>query len=324
MRGNSALYMAGSLCVGAAIAVQGLANGSLAQKLGVGIYAATFSFSLGLVLIAIIALVYKPARAGAVRIGSYVFSGLIPWWIVLGGLMGGTMVASQAITVPIIGVTVFNASVVAGQLVGALVVDNTRLPPGGKKRITLPRITGVVIVLIGEAISTLASARLGFAWWWPLIPFAVGFGLAYQQAANGRVRVISGSTITATFVNFAGGGLFLGLISLVVSAMGAQWQALPTANEWWMLTGGILGVFVIGMSAFVVQHLGVLVMSLLSLLGNVSVSVLIDVLTGHANTALSPLTLVSLSCVLLGSVVVSASQRLTPAAVRARFSRLKA
>lgn len=310
MRSNTSVPILGSLLVGAAIAVQGLANGSLSTRLGVGVFAATVSFCLGLVVIAAIAVPQQGARGGITRIYGYVLRRLLPWWIVLGGLGGAAVVVAQSVTVPIIGVTFFTTSVTAGQLVGGLLVDNTKLPPGGKKHITLQRVIGVLIVMAGVVSATTGATTLGFSWWVPLFPFAVGIGMSYQQAVNGRVKVISGSTLTATFVNFVTGSTFLLILSLVLVLTGTRLKALPAGDEWWMFTGGILGVFVIGMSAFVVARLGVLVMTILILLGNMVTSVVVDALSGHAGTALSLPALIALVCVVAGSVVVSTSGRL--------------
>ncbi|MGN8565502.1 UNVERIFIED_CONTAM: DMT family transporter, partial [Campylobacter jejuni] len=93
-----------------------------------------------------------------------------PFWLFLGGVAGGTVVISQAVSVPVIGVTIFTTSITAGQLVGGLLVDATRVPPGGKKKITVQRVAGVLIVMAGVAASATGSASLGFAWWWPLFP----------------------------------------------------------------------------------------------------------------------------------------------------------
>ncbi len=308
MRGNSWLAVSGAFMVGATIAVQGLVNGALASKVGIGVLAATASFSIGLVLISIITACSRTARRGVVTVVGYLFSGLIPFWLFLGGVAGGTVVISQAVSVPVIGVTIFTTSITAGQLVGGLLVDATRIPPGGKKKITVQRVAGVLIVMAGVATSATGSASLGFAWWWPLFPFGVGTLVALQQAVNGRIRVISGSTLAATFINFAVGTSYLGLFSIALVSIGYSWTALPQTHEMWMLTGGILGVFVIGMSAFVVQGLGVLTMTIITLLGNMTASVVIDIATGHAQTALSPLTLLSLGLVTTGSLVVSTAR----------------
>ena len=308
MRGNSWLAVSGAFMVGATIAVQGLVNGALASEVGIGVLAATASFSIGLVLISIITACSRTARRGVVTVVGYLFSGLIPFWLFLGGVAGGTVVISQAVSVPVIGVTIFTTSITAGQLVGGLLVDVTRIPPGGKKKITVQRVAGVLIVMAGVAASATGSASLGFAWWWPLFPFGVGTLVALQQAVNGRIRVIGGSTLAATFINFAVGTSYLGLFSIALVSIGYSWTALPQTHEMWMLTGGILGVFVIGMSAFVVQGLGVLTMTIITLLGNMTASVVIDIATGHAQTALSPLTLLSLGLVTTGSLVVSTAR----------------
>ena len=295
---------------GALLATQSIINGQLSQRIGSGIFAATVSFVIGLIVVGIYAALAPKARAGVTRLFHELMEGQLPLWVTLGGVVGALVVVAQAVTVPIMGVTVFTTSFIAGQLVGALWIDTTELPPGGKKPISKWRIIGVAIVIAAVVLTSLGAFTIGFGWGWPLLPFAIGSLYGFQQSANGRIKIATRSAAAATFMNFGMGSLFLALISVILTLAGAEWQALPQLPaETWLLLGGPLGVLVIGMGAWAVEHLGVLLLSLLVLVGNMGGSLVIDVIAGHKDTALSPMNLLAVVLVVLGTVVAAIRPR---------------
>ncbi len=152
-------------------------------------------------------------------------------------------------------------------------------PPGGRQRPTLPRILGVLIVLAALAVGTEERLAGGVPLWAPLLPFASGTLTAVQQAFNGRIRAASGSALVATATNFATGPLALVLATALVMAAGARWTDFPTApGQWWSLLGGAFGVVFIGLTSLTVARLGVLLLSLFSLFGNLLGAMLLDAL----------------------------------------------
>src|SRR5690606_7966160 len=150
-----------TIAAGGAMALQGTANGTLAGILGNGIFAATVSFLVGLAFLVVLSIAVPGARAGVAKAYRIVRSGEFPWWMTLGGIAGTLTVIAQAFTVPLIGVAVFTMAYVAGQLLGALGVDSTRLPPGGPTPPTPWRIGGSVIVLVGVGISAVGVLGQG-------------------------------------------------------------------------------------------------------------------------------------------------------------------
>ncbi|MCQ9366783.1 DMT family transporter [Brevibacterium sp. 91QC2O2] len=306
--GNLAFASTALLAVGAGIGMagQGKANGALAGVLGHGIFSATSSFATGLIIMIVIVLVIPGSRRAAVREISLIKSGRIPWWMLTGGIAGSTIVISQSLTVPIFGVAVFTLSFLSGQLLGALIVDNTNLPPGGRKPLSTTRILGVVIVIAGVIVSSVGSLTGGIAWWAPLLPVVSGILTGFQQAFNGRIKNATRSAVAATTTNFLVGTLFLLLCSGVVAGLVTplRWEvALP--GDWWMFTGGALGVIFIGVSTAAVTRLGVLMLSMSTLLGNLVGSLLIDVFTGNAAHALAPLNLLAMLIVVIGALIAA-------------------
>lgn len=295
---------------GMGMAVQGTANGALAGVVGNGVFAATVSFLLGLVVLIVVALAAPSARRGFTRAVILVRSGEFPWWMTLGGLGGTLVVISQALTVPFMGVAVFTMSYVAGQLAGALGVDNTALPPGGRKPPTLWRIVGTVTVLVGVSISAAGVLVQGVPLWAPILPVLAGLATVFQQAFNGRLRLASGSAIAANLTNFLTGSLLLVIASLVVIALGGRTAGSPEMpDQWWLLLGGPLGVVFIGVTTVAVARLGVLLLSLMSLIGNLVGSLVIDLAFGPAHADVNAATFVSMAVVIAGVAVTNIPRR---------------
>nr|WP_269770006.1 DMT family transporter [Brevibacterium antiquum] len=133
------------------------------------------------------------------------------------------------------------------------------------------------------------------------MPFGSGALTSVQQAFNGRIKAATGSVIVATTVNFAVGFLALLAAAGVIMATGVTWAGFPTApTQWWMLLGGAFGVIFIGLTALTVAKLGVLLLSLFSLFGNLLGALLLDLLLPLPGSLVSTTTVISAALVLLG------------------------
>lgn len=295
---------------GAGMAVQGNANAALAGITGNGFFAATGSFLGGMLVMLLVVLVSPRTRAALATAVRLVRSGSFPWWMTLGGLAGAGIVTAQSITVPLFGVAVFTMAFVSGQLVGALVVDNTSLPPGGRTALSIQRVLGVVVVLAGVVVSSTGVLEHGISWWAPLLPFVAGAMTAVQQAFNGRLKLRTASAAAATFVNFLTGSVFLVGVSLVLLAAGARITGLPELPaQTWTLLGGVIGVAFIGITTIAVEHLGVLLLSLTSLFGSLAGSLVIDLAFPAAAAPVTWTTYLAMAIVLAGVLIASLPRR---------------
>ncbi|MFV0533474.1 MAG: DMT family transporter [Cumulibacter sp.] len=295
---------------GVGMALQSTANGELGRILGHGLLAATYSFGSGLIVLIVASLLTPKARRGIGSAIRYVRSGEFPWWMTLGGLGGAMIVLSQSVTVPLMGVAVFTMAFVSGQLTGALVVDNTHLPPGGRKPPTLWRIVGTLVVIAGVALSAVDVLGKGIPLWAPILPFVTGGLTALQQAFNGRLRIKSSSAIAATTINFFVGTVFLVLCTVVLFGTGFRIHDTPQLpGEWWVLIGGLLGIVFIGVTTVTVARLGVLLLSLVSLFGNLLGSLVIDLTFHSAEAEVGPTTFISMAIVLVGLLLTTIPSR---------------
>lgn len=298
--------MIGAVLVSALTVVQSRINGELGKDLNDGLLAAWISFTIGLVVIAIIVLASRKHRAalGVLRQAVTDEPGrgrLIKPWVLLGGIGGATFVAAQSSTVQYLGVAVFTVSVVAAQNANSLVVDRCGLGPAGKQAITARRVVAAVIATVGVAIAV--SSRSGtadFKFWALAFALLAGILIAVQQALNGQVSATSGSPFVAGLGNFIVGFVGLSLAVLIYQLVSPhEFGTFPSfLAQPWLYFGGFIGVTFIVVAASVVHTLGVLLFALLSVAGQMGGALLLDLVV---NDPAQPVT----SMLVLGVVITA-------------------
>ncbi|MEV6136347.1 DMT family transporter [Nocardia sp. NPDC051990] len=310
--------LAFGFCIGGGVAVQGRINGALGVRLQDGIAAACISFGLGLVVLLIAFAVSRRLRDGLVRVRRAVASAELRPVQLLGGLCGAFFVACQGLTVAAIGVTAFTVATVGGQLLSSLVVDRLGLAPNGRTPVTVSRVGGAALamVAVGLAAAGRSGAPVGSAavpeWLRTgptavliLLPALAGIGLAWQQAVNGCVGAVGGP-FSAALVNFGIGTAALFAIEAGI-LVGTGW---PTEfpREPWLYLGGLIGVAFIALAAITVRWIGVLLLGLTSVAGQLLASIALDLLT-PTRAGLSPTA--ALGCTLTFIAVIIATHSRT-------------
>lgn len=272
----ASVALGGAVAIGVMTAIQARINGVLGVKVDDGIFAGLISFAVGLLALVIVIACIPAARHGVARLWSGVRQRRIPLWMLLGGACGALTVSTQGVTAGVLGVSLFTVGVVAGQTLHGLVLDRIGFGPAGVVAVTPGRVAGGVLALAAVAISlsgdVLASAPL----WMLLLPFAAGVGIAWQAATNGRLAQRVQSPIAATLMSFVAGTLVLLLATGASVAVRGMPDAPPA--EPWLYFGGFLGAAYILLGAFIVGHTGVLLMGLGSVLGQLTTSVVIDLI----------------------------------------------
>jgi bacterial/archaeal transporter family-2 protein len=139
-------YLLLAFVTGAGVAAQSVINSRLRFILGTPIWAAAAQFIVGLLLLLLL--------AAATRQPAPVVTGLgrAPWWIWTGGVFGATFIVVTIVLTGKIGATLTLASIIVGQLIGALVVDHYGLFGGTVIRLTPLRVTGVGLLLLGVTL----------------------------------------------------------------------------------------------------------------------------------------------------------------------------
>jgi transporter family-2 protein len=259
------------------IAFQARVNGELSHVLGNPIQAATVSFGSGLIVISIFAMAHKGMRQGFIGIKRGLAEGGLKHWNLFAGMLGGIFVAIQTNTVTVIGVAIYSVASISGQTASSLIVDALGLAGGAKKHIDSRRIFASLITVLAVLVSVWDRIDANDLALFPVfLAGLAGAIVGIQRALNGKINIYSGQHWTTSLLNFIMGTLFLLILTAVLIPTGHyEFSSLPR-TPWWIYTGGVLGVIYIAYSATIVQHLGVLASTLLSVGGNLFGALIID------------------------------------------------
>lgn len=286
------------------IALQARANGELSHRMGNPIEAALVSFGSGLIIISLISAFTPSIRKGMKNLKGAVQRKEIPVWTLFAGMLGGSFVAVQTQIVPIIGVAIYSVASIAGQTAASLWVDRIGLTGGGKKVITARRVAAAGVTVLAVLVSVLdrIDAR-------DLSLFAVVFGcfagaiVGVQRALNGQINESTNQSFATSWLNFIMGTTFLVIfLTIGVIINRAEFISLPS-GPWWMYTGGTIGVIYIAFTSTIVQHLGVLTFTLISVGGQLVGSLLIDLYSPTQGVQVSAYLVTGILMTYLGVVV---------------------
>ena len=302
-KSNSKLNLLAALS-GLLIAMQARANGELSHRMGNPIEAALVSFGSGLLIISIISLFTPAIRNGMKNLKGAVSRREIPVWTLFAGMLGGSFVAVQTQIVPIIGVAIYSVASIAGQTAASLIVDRIGLTGGGKKQITVRRVAAAGVTVLAVLVSVLDRIEAE-----NLSLFAVIFGcfagaiVGVQRALNGQINESTHQSFATSWLNFIMGTTFLFiLLSIGVAINRAEIVALPS-GPWWMYMGGTIGVIYIAFTSTIVQHLGVLTFTLISVGGQLVGSLLIDLYSPTQGVQISTYLVTGIVMTYLGVIV---------------------
>ncbi|MFI5801970.1 DMT family transporter [Streptomyces sp. NPDC051561] len=301
---------------GALISLQSRITGALAAGLGGdGFAAATISFGSGLLVLAIGLVVARGARRGVGRVVADVRARRLRRWQVLGGFGGAAFVLTQGLTVGVLGVALFSVAIVAGQVAGGLLFDRMGLGPAGPQRPTRRRVLGAVLVLAAVGLSMADKLGGGLPYAALALPLIAGVCVSWQQAVNGHVRNASGSAYTGTFFNFAAGtGALVAILVLHTVFVGLP-DRLPT--EPYLYLGGLVGIVFISIAVATVQKLGVLLLGLCTITGQLAGSLALDLLLPHGGAEVTPATVAGIALA-LAAVTIAALSGSTPSRIVTR------
>jgi transporter family-2 protein len=302
-KSNSKLNLLAALS-GLLIAMQARANGELSHRMGNSIEAALVSFGSGLLIISLISIFTPAIRNGMKNLKGAVSRKEIPVWTLFAGMLGGSFVAVQTQIVPIIGVAIYSVASIAGQTAASLIVDRIGLTGGGKKHITIRRVAAAGVTVLAVLVSVLDRIEAQ-----NLSLFAVIFGgfagaiVGVQRALNGQINESSRQSFATSWLNFIMGTTFLFIfLSIGVLINRTEIVALPS-GPWWIYTGGIIGVIYIAFTSTIVQHLGVLTFTLISVGGQLVGSLLIDLYSPTQGVQISAYLVTGIVMTYLGVLV---------------------
>ena len=276
------LAIPAGILAGACMTFQARINAALNGVTHDAFTTGAISFGSALMLLAIAMLLSRRARAGFARGVRAVRTREFPWWLTIGGIGGSFYVFTQGATVPILGIATFTVVFVAAQTFGSFIWDHIGLGPSGRHPFSGGRVIGAGLAVAAVAVTVgVSSGGIAATSWLVVLPLVAGIVQSWQQAANGRVRVMSESVLATTFWNFIVGTVAMGSVALVHQLL-VGWTFGP-GFEWWMLIGGTLGIVFIATAASIVRTVGVLALGMLATLGQLAAALLLELtLPGEA------------------------------------------
>ncbi|MFZ2112436.1 MAG: DMT family transporter [Solirubrobacteraceae bacterium] len=130
---------------GVLVGMQAPVNSRLGRSIG-SVQAATFSFVVGTVALAIVASLFYGGLESFGQVGK------APAWALVGGLLGAVYVTVAILTVRTLGVSGLTAIVISGQLAAAVVIDRFGLLGVSKQSIPPLRVVGLVLLVAGVVL----------------------------------------------------------------------------------------------------------------------------------------------------------------------------
>jgi bacterial/archaeal transporter family-2 protein len=140
------LYLLFAFAAGVVLPFQAGINAELADWVDSPVRAAFVSFAVGAVALLLVSLlVFRPVPSAG-RLGD------APWWVWLGGLLGGFYVVAAVVTAPHLGAATLIALVVAGQSIASLLVDQFGWVGFEEHPVSPGRLVGMGLVAVGVVL----------------------------------------------------------------------------------------------------------------------------------------------------------------------------
>lgn len=304
-------FVAGALLAvtAAGTSLQARFNASLLDEVANAAEVSLINLAGAFIVISVVVLVRRDLRAAWIRAYRGLRAGALRPWEVLGGLGGAFFVAVQGAGAQVIGVAVFTVAVVAGQTASAIALDRVGLGPAGRVPVTNRRVIGAALAVVAvllPAISRLNAPTFGL-----IVAAIIALSLAagavssMQGALNGRVGAFAGQPLIGAWGNFAVGSAVLALVvGVSIAVTPADWSGLPWGQPW-LLAAGTLGLAYVATATWAVRIMGILLTSLISVVGLLIGALAVDVLAPTRGAVVDLLLLVGIVLSALGVVLAA-------------------
>lgn len=279
------------------MSAQSRVNGELAMRLHDAPVTALISFGSGTIILLVVSALSRRTRTGFVLVIRSIREKRLAWFFLLAGISGAFFVFSQSLVVGVTGVAVFTIAFVCGLILGSYGLDVWGFGPAGRQPLTVMRTLGALLAIGAVVITMFGRFGQPTGLYLVVLPLVFGAMVAWQQVANGLIAVAAKTPLTAATINFVVGTGVLAIMAGVYSLSVGLPQIYPT--EPWLYLGGLCGVFFVSMTAWVVRHVGALVTSLATTVGQLVSAIAFDVF--------APRTHVDLTTMFLGTATMIAA-----------------
>ena len=143
---TTSLSLAIAFLVGTLITVQVGANTRLKEAFGEALPAVIVSSSLGVLILAAVALIGRSSWPSAATLAG------VPWWGWLGGALGAVYAIATVLLARTLGAATLIALVVTGQLVCSVVLDHYGAVGFSEHAVSVGRIAGCLLLIGGTVL----------------------------------------------------------------------------------------------------------------------------------------------------------------------------
>jgi len=140
---TTSLSLAVAFLVGALITVQVGANTRLKEAFGEALPAVIVSSSLGVLILAAVALIGRSSWPSAATLAG------VPWWGWLGGALGAVYAVATVLLARTLGAATLTALVVTGQLVCSVALDHFGAVGFTEHAVSVGRVAGCLLLIGG-------------------------------------------------------------------------------------------------------------------------------------------------------------------------------
>ena len=213
-----------------------------------------------------------------------------PAWIWIGGICGLVFLTGNILLFSKLGGVQTVVLPVLGQILMGLIIDNFGLFYSQKTPLSVFRIAGAVMVILGVVLVSMAkenktaSEKLQKSesttlWIWRAFGIFAGMLSATQIAVNGYLGKVVVSPIKASAISFTVGIIFLAIICIVLHFKNGKSESFKNEsakNPWWMWIGGILGGLYILANVYLSRIVGTGMTVIILLIGSTTGGILVD------------------------------------------------
>jgi transporter family-2 protein len=299
------LALAIALAVGMLLTVQVGFNTTFGKQVGSPLAGSLVSFTVGVIILSLFNITPFSGKAD--------WKGLrrMPWWAYGSGVVGAYYVTCTIVVAPVVGLAAMSATVVAGQMIGSLIIDKFGALGFEKKAVGLWQWFGTTLLPVATAL-ILGVADGGSAVrldWLLLLSFSAGLILSLSVGLNSMVGSYLKNPVASALINFLSGIVLLLIFAVV--AFGLDWATLDTAKlganlavmPWWAWLGGLMGsIYVVGVTV-VGPVIGAALTNVLLIAGQLTMSLTADTI-GLFRAEPHPLTLFRVAGAILLVIVV--------------------
>lgn len=224
-----------------------------------------------------------------------------PLWIWSGGFCGGVLVFICMVCLPKLGSIETMVMLVLGQIGAGLVIDGLGLFGMSRIPISVARVVGALLVLSGTVAVSIGNEQRKHEQkelqqcsqnepqsgalkklFYRLATILAGILAGIQVAVNSSLGVIIGNSFKATLVSMSVGIVTCVVVTLAIFCIKGGKKAIIDYSlegfklKWWMFTGGLFAVIIVGSNVIIGQLIGTGFSVILNVVGQTVGGIAID------------------------------------------------